>query len=713
MTSRVSSKTKSSQKYITRNRVWLISLMTLINFLLYVVVFLVYLHNEKHGLWEPSHYNIQQMLTEQVAKWLSAQGLSTALAIGYAFLLGLTSFNYLYKSKTIDFYFSIPKKKMAFFRDVCINSILIYTIISAVSYFLSTVFAVVMGLSLTKEVAGVILFGYVSNFIVFLAYYGICALAQSVCGNTFISILMAAFFSFIELAIRFTVRLLESIYLKTYADVDGYLSGEVWSAPIYNTLRTMDASSCIKNAIIAVVAFVLAFFAYKFYKGEFAGKAVVYKGVRYLVKISVSLLAAVWAALILVDFVSYSDKERVLYLILGSVLGAVIVSSISEIVFALDIHAMFKRFWQGPILAIASVIVMCSFIYDWYSFDSYVPKKEEVVDCAIALTSGEANQQYLITDDLQLEYCSATQYASEYMHLPYTDEMQKFSEIGMQTSREWIEDESEKHGFYYNVNIIYRLKNKKTVYRKLCIPDTTDENLLNSIVGSDEYKQVSFTLDNIDNWRKITGGYNILNFGSREEKMSDEKIDDFLQAYREDMKHYNYTVASDDVLYDTVYYYKMKECSEEEKNMYERDEYELFEQGFPVYESFSNTIDFLKANEMFDEGHIVAPDIEDISYCEVEYDNSYRYTDNSSISSGDSYKIAAVYDRDVIEQILPYLVSEQGFYYSYHWSNPTKYSPYRVRVYLRGDELDSFNEYCIIKNNVPDAIKSLEFETIQ
>ena len=706
MTLKTSSRVKSSQKYITRNRIWLISLMTLINFLTFVVVFVLQLRDVRYSVFDPTQENLQMSLAHTAQNYLSFQSVSTGLAIVYAILLGLTSFNYLYKNKTIDFYFSIPKKKMSYFGDVCLNSVLVYTIISGIFYILSTVLAAVVGLELTGSVVCMLLKGFVFNLVLFLAYYSICILAQSVCGNTFISILMAGYLGAIEISVRFTLRVLAERFFQTYPSNDGYLLGKVLTSPLYYVVSEEWGMGMMKNLILAIIFFVLAFIAYKKYKGEYAGKAVVYKGVRYLVKITVSILAAIWAAIILLSSFSYTDKEMIFYIVLGGALGAVIVAAICEIVFARDIHAMFKRIWQAPILAVLAIVFVFSFRQDWYGFDSFVPEREDVVDCAIALDGGEADAQYIITKDLALDPSYAAAYAREYMHLPYTSEVKEFAEIGMKTSREAMNDKNKT--YVYNVMIMYRMKNGKEIQRKISIHADTDENLLNAIIGTDEYKNVSFTMDNIDNWRRLTKGENIIYYDGYYSKLSEDEVDEMLEAYRKDLKHFNYTMVSNDLLLGSISYSKQTENVNAEFG--ESQTIDLFNQGFPVYESFDNTIAFLEKMNLFNEAYYSRPDINDIAYLEVSFDKSNRSnlsTEESDWKGNLSYGVSEVSDMELFDQLLDKTVSSYGVDYSSHWNNPDRFSIFRIRAY--GYDNNVIAELTYLKGDEPDVVYDLEY----
>ncbi len=724
MTSRTSSKPKSSQTYITRNRVWLISLMTLIGFLVYVVGFLLKVRGIKHSMEisSPTYLvTLQNDLSHNIVTFLGGNRISTVIAVVFAILLGLTSFNYLYKSKTIDFYFSIPEKKMSYFRDVCFNSIMIYTIMSVAFYFISILFSAIFGLEFTKNVVENILQGFVSNYLLFLAYYGICIMAQAVCGNTFISILMAGFFAVIELAIRATVGYMSFTFFSTYSSyangsiplMDNYVP--VITSPIYNTLAENFGTSCIHNLLIALVTFVLTYFAYKNYKGEFAGKAVVYKGVRYFLKVCTSFLAGIWAAMLILMVVSYDYwNERIPYTILGALLGTVIISSICEIVFALDIHAMFKRIWQAPIVAVACILFCMSFYSDWYGYDSYVPDKEDVVDCAIAL-HGEADYQYIIREysgQPTLDSSTAVGYAAEYMHLPYTDDVMTFAKIGMETACQGASDtgysEEYKDSYIYNAEIIYRLKNDHVVYRSISIPAKMDANVLNAIIGSDEYKYTSFTLDNFDNWRKLTGGFNSLSFAScMDIKMTDEQIDEFEEAYRKDLKHFNYTVATENTIYGNVTYEKRMKVEQSDPG-YTGDEYEiLFSQGFPVYESFENTIAFLQKYEMYDTWEIIPPEYDFINYVEIQKDDESTY-DAANGYYQQTEGTAYVYDQETVDAISEAVVPAYGNGYNYHWHNPSLYAGYYIYYHIYDEE--SNRTFALRKDNIPQELENLDYQ---
>ncbi len=736
MTLKTSSKTKSTQGFIFRNRLWLISLFTLISFLSYVVFFWFSVYD--HG-YQPDASDVGYarrlagQLRTTVTFWLSYQSFSTIIACIYGFMLGVTSFNYLYKSKTVDFYFSMPKMKMAYFCEVCVNSVLIYTIVSTASYFVSTLIAKAVGAPVDGALLGVIVDGYLANFFLFLSVYAICILAQTLCGHTFIAIMLSGYFLVIELAIRGTIGSLASVCFQT-ADLYGrYFLGHnilpVLTSPLYNIFTAQGASLYVKDALIAAVAFVLAYISYKHYKGEFAGKAVVYKGVRYLVKISLSCLAAIWIAyffLSLSEQVIYSTAGMV-FALLGALLGAAIISGISEIVFAFDIRAMFKRFWQIPMFAAAGLILIFSFSFDWYGYDSFVPDAKKVEDCAMAISGGEANSQYIINGDT-FENSYATAYAEEYMHLPYTKEMQEIAATGMERRTAYknslmdfrgnptSETEIDYCNYDYDVIIMYRMKNGKTYRRRITVPCDMNKGTLNAVLGSDEYKQVSFTLNTMDELRNMTDGYNCLEFyDSINKDISDESLDAFFAAYQKDLQHWNFSVATDDFILGEVYYTKRKLLSASEmaalaygeyyEYMMDENEAIQFQQGFPVYESFTNTIAYLEENGLYSTYMVKLPAVEDIAYLEIQKDDITFISDGAwNWGDGESEQFY-ISDPEEIEETLGTLVPSIGKTYTYHWHNTSGYDPrYSVYIYLYGND-DICYERSFLKEKVPNVVE--------
>ena len=590
-----------------------------------------------------------------------------------------------------------------------------------------------MGTPIDGDLFHIILDGYLANFFLFLSVYAICILAQTLCGHTFISILLSGYFLVIELAVRGTVGFLAENCFQT-ADLRGqYFFGKnvlpVLTSPLYNIFTAEGASVYVKDALIAAVAFVLAFIAYKYYKGEFAGKAVVYKGVRYLIKISLSCLAAVWMAycfMALSGQMSYSTVGWVFFG-LGALLGATIISGICEIVFAFDIRAMFKRLWQIPLLAAASFVLALSFAYDWYGYDSFVPDAKNVKDCAMAISGGEANSQYIINGDTY-ENSNATGYAEEYMHLPYTKEMQEIAATGMERRKAFknllmdfrgnptSETEIDYSNYDYDVIILYRMKNGKTYRRRITVPYDMNKGTLNAVLGSDEYKQVSFTLNTMDELRNITDGYNCLEFyDSANKDISDESVDAFFEAYQKDLKHWNYTVATDELVLGEVYYTKRKLLSASEMAalsygeycdyMMDENECVLFSQGFPVYESFTNTIAYLEENGLYSTYMVELPAAEDIAYIEFQKDDINCITDTSWDWGDGASEQFFISDPQEIEEVIKSLVPSIGKTYTYHWHNTSGYDPrYSVYIYLYGND-DICYERSFLKDKVPNVVE--------
>ncbi|MCR5546597.1 MAG: ABC transporter permease [Lachnospiraceae bacterium] len=710
MTLKTSSKVKlSPQRALIKNRTWLVSLLSLIAFIAYLISYVLVLHNDTTIGSQPG---------ASIENYMGlTSGYSYFVTTIFAVLIGLTSYNYLYKAKTVDFYLSQPVSKMKYFVQVYLNGLGIYSIITGISY----VVMALIGASFAGGLKVILLHGlisYLGNLVYFLAIFSICVLAQTISGTNFISVMMALFLLLAELVIRFTLGAMASEYFATFSDWNGRKSIlltsslDIVSSPIYNQLMMLQQVKLqefhsifipcvIKNFLIAVVAFVLAFFAYKYRKEEYSGKPIVFRFVETVLKVIVGVVAGIWGGYLMSLFWDGNYATSNVVIVIGIILTVVIICAIAEIVFHLDVKAFKRKAWQMPIIAVVSMVVIFSIKYDVIGYDHYIPKESDVEDCAIALTYSGITY---VTEKNGTHTTSNGDYAERYMHIDDVKSFEQIAKIGMDTScaiekGEWeylpegISKESlTSENSVYTVELIYRMKNGKNVYRTVNIPCDVSDDIMNPVIGSDEYKEAAFHLSNIEALRANAKGKGkdtllIVDTGNMT-SVSESTIDELIECYRKDLKTYNFSVGKNESILGYIEY---DNATENYDYLNSSD----FTWTVPVFESFSNTIAFLKEKGIYNEDAMDAPAIENINQMRVTTSNVM--VDGSYIDEISYDVLDEAEQLEILEKIVPENMS-CGYDF---WDSSNKYEP--LEVYI---ETKDNNYYFTFRTgNVPDCLK--------
>ena len=127
--------------------------------------------------------------------------------------------------------------------------------------------------------------------------------------------------------------------------------------------------------------------------------------------------------------------------------------------------------------------------------------------------------------------------------------------------------------------------------------------------------------------------------------------------------------------------------------------------GFPVYESFTNTIAYLEENGLYSTYMVELPAVEDIAYLEIQKDDITFISDGGwSWGDGESEQFY-IQNPEEIEEVLASMVPSIGKSYNYHWHNTSGYDPrYSIYIYLYGDDNTSF-ERSFLKGQVPTVVE--------
>ena len=524
------------QKNITKRRVWLV-VLAFVTYILYdVCVFLL-------------SFNQLGIRTKLAISFLGKNGLNPLITAVGSVLLAIEGFRWLSNRQMIDFYESQPFSKNAHFFGVFVNS----AVILFLSHLAGTGLGLISAAAFKASSAAVVkdaFFCFAMDITIFLAIFSVSTLAVMLTGNLTVSVFAAIVLLLYEPVFKFALNTCFT-YIPAYVG-----PGIPYNGIFSPVLTVINHTGDIYNIICAAVCLTLAFFLYRIRKNEDAGKAVPYKTVRIIVKIAIVLIASMLTGLMFIS----DDSDSLRSVVIPVIISAVVVGAVLEAIYNSDVRKAFKGFGctvLGGFLAIA-IIMSCRL--DLFGYSRWIPAKEDVASASI-----------LTTDNVKVK-------------LSDIDTVNALLKAGEENK-----DETES---MFELTISYQMKNGRKERRKVYIPKSA-KNLMKRIVSSDDFKKGYFKVYNDadieKNLSRVSISYRSFEDGAKERFANSSDIyNDLKAAYIRDIADYDFDTAA----------YKMeigeisiiRSDDSKERNYY----YVL-----PVYKSFTNTVKFLKAHDMY------------------------------------------------------------------------------------------------------------------
>ena len=662
-----------------KNRLWVVAAVVLTALLQYGFIPALYLGGERMKIQTYGTQEKSLSIAMQIAagQWLSfSQVFGMLLVLFLAVVIGIQGFSYLYRTSSVDFYDSQPVSYRQRFLRILGTGMLLFTCVYALGVLLG-----ILVLALTGAGSGTLYLALAGEYIwfvvLFAGMYSFVTLAAVLSGNVFMAFLLSCFLSGIECLFRLlfmsgmseyfttnyitdiitpaTPRLLPLTYFTDYtASVfENSLSGTAGFSEAAVDAFPASLSGAAISLVITCVATALAYIAFVRRPREMVGKGLCFPFMESLVKLSLGICGGILAGLVADGICESVFRYSVITFVVIAITVA-LVCMIGEWVFSLNVTKILHRGWQIPVCFAVSALVIVVFKQDMFGYDSYIPDAALVESAALypqdaynysMITRGEDGAPY--PEDRE-EYLES--------HLKLTDvaSVEKLAAIGMKEQRHFygrddIDYENQRH---WSAIVLYRMTNGRMVWRKLAIPYDIDRKLMDAVIGSDEYVNSYFDIDDTMTalqtalGQKVKGrltvSYSNL-LGTETEQFTEDILKKLQKAYRQDRKNYDYSYLQEHICIGTLdlNYTYIGTAS------YMPDLYE----SYPVYEGYDRTIAVLQEYGLY---HEARPDPEQVEMLLLRHIKSVDEIDEEdpSISEAKRYdapdQIAAILEQTEI-----------------------------------------------------------------
>ena len=375
-------------------------------------------------------------------------GMVVFLMMAAAVVMGVSGFSYLHNRKKVDFYHSIPVRRELIYSARYMGGILIVGVSYLINLILMFGVALAYGVG-TPGIAGAMAGGLALNMLFFLLMYAAVVIAMMMTGNMVVGILASGVFFFFLPAVMLLLEGYCEIFFVTTArnawtsDGSPFMWGMKYLSPfsVYITALDWKLDEIVKHVpeLICSGFGVLALFflgmqLYRIRPSESAGKAMAFKRTMAPIRILLVLGCGLAGGLFF-----WAMQSRLRWGLFGTVVFTILTHCIVEIIYHFDFKKLFGRKLQLALCLGAGVLVFLSFRYDWYGYDSYLPAADEVVSASLELDidSGWLNNRSVLQNDqgeYELDYKPAYENIEEDMKLTDMDLVMPLAKEGMRSA---------------------------------------------------------------------------------------------------------------------------------------------------------------------------------------------------------------------------------------------------------------------------------------
>ena len=587
MTSKNSSLIDSGkfQKLLFRRRLWPAAMTGLIFFIYHILAPGLILNPNSHfnafgiaadsqGLSLPQRYALD-IFSDEGAFYL-------LITTGIAIVLAIQGFAWLDSRRQLDFYESQPVSRRQRFFGTVLNSFLIYAGCYLATLVPGLLIAAGNGAMSAHLPAGAFRrFGLALSL--FAGVYGISVLAALLTGT----VIFAVLGTFILLSAEAAYRILFSSYSQTFLTTwsTQWFTGKTFTMPF--SWYTED--KFLPNLLIAAAALLLSWISFRLRKSESAGTTVVFAPVRLLVKTGIVLFVSLLAGLFGENLFSSSEFAAPVILIL---FFTALCCCIMEIIYAMSFRDLFRHPVQIAVYSAAALAIFVGFRLDLCGVNRYVPDASKVESCALLFEQNHYNNSFYVPETGDVSY-DMQQYLEKNMVLGDVPAVLDLTRRGIEETVANA-DRDEDTGVFsrrINVEVLFRYKNGRKAWREFHVDAVQDATLLDAAFSSTDYKdaryflndtffnghasEIELTASNAWGSKNGTGGYAA-----------------FLDAYRRDLASFRFSDGGSAPLIGCVTAdYDMKRANPDSW-------YSVYHQ-FPVFESFTNTLAYLRENGLW------------------------------------------------------------------------------------------------------------------
>ena len=572
---------------------------------------------------------------------LGTSDIPTILSVGVAALLcACTMFYYLDSRERTDFYHSLALTRNELycvkFAAGWLAAAVPYLVNVFGGYFL---FGGVYGL-LTRDTLRTVAGSALFFLLAFSAIYGVCILAMILTGRLLTGLLTGIFFLGYGPTCFYLISSLildKFVTYSSYTDRGGnviwllspfslmWLRGDRLSSLFGTLLPDRIQSLLLPGLFLAgyfVFSFMFGLFLYRRRRSEAAENSLCYHGFGACVKLLVSVPGGIAFGALLSRSTDSSSVSWVVF----SVIGVFLINGIIEFIYSRDLKSI-PRHWASLAAEYAgTALLLTLMIVNPFGYDRWLPETDQILSMSM-IPNGEG-----IRILGEYSYLDMRQNAIPMLKKTETEDFMsiyKLAEEGVKNAKQ-----ADEAAYNPNICVMFHMKNGVVAYRQYQVSDETLQKAENVLSMDSSWRKNSYPANYMDPsaiesveicpWEIAKGP------GTTPD-LSEEEINDLIQALRDDSNAVDLTTIQKQVPVGTILF-TPKDWSEGiSMDGRQMDVYEVY-----LYPEYGRTLEFLnnhginllKVSSGDEEG--ISSDI--LSVYIQSGENSYLLTDPDEIS---------------------------------------------------------------------------------
>lgn len=596
-----------------KRRVWTIAL-TILGLLFTILIPTAvkcseYIENAE--LWNDA---TKRRMAANIVGVIGINGLAVFILIVVGVLWAVSGFHYLHNSKKVDFYHSIPVKRHVLFLANYLNGILVPAVIYLAVLAPSVALAYRAGLG-TKAVGIIPWQAYALNIVYYSLLYTTTVIAMMMTGNVVIALLGTGVFCAYGPAVAALVRAYYGVWFHTFYETDAQVKKFYqiirYSSPFSNymyALGEFGTKAFHLGTVAGVVAVtaalaVLAYALYRIRPSETAGKAMAFEKTEMPIKVLLVIPLALAFGMFF-----YGLRGTVIWLVFGTVCGALLVHCVIEIIYHFDFRKLLSHKIHLAGCMAAAVLLSLAGFYDWYGYDSWLPDGGKLSSAAIVLgyrdnwvTYGKIEAPGTVSDrgeGFYWGYQNAEDYAFENMEYSDVYTIMELAKKGVQADerRRSGDSAADSNSEWERYTVLFQMSNGKKAARMYSIPvDAEMEEIRRTIHDSQEYKMGTYPI--LKQTAPDTAQVNFQQYNKVQPvELSHEEMAHLLNVYQTELEELTMDTREKELPIATIQFQtkEMKEACD--YNLLLKEDYYGIENRcyYPVYPSFTRTLEILE-----------------------------------------------------------------------------------------------------------------------
>lgn len=612
-----------------KSTIWLIALTQLIAFCVMPLATAMELSNISTTL---TSYDIR--CARDFLNNISDSGLLFVCVIGGGIVIGFVMFSYLFSRKQVDTYHCIPVSRAMYFAVKLCSGILIFFSAYLIHFIIMCAIAAGFGTPMLQILPSV-LYLFCMHIFGFMVSYLFAAICAIMSGNLIVSGLLYALFVFFPIEVFFMItdyaRRFFSTFIYQLANercnkILRILSPHRNYIENLSTYRFSDTDvsgieplSFVYFPIVIALLIVLAFFLFKKHPSEAAGNALAFKLSITPIRFATTVLLSLLGGYVFCEMASY--RNELPWTIFGLAFGLFVSFAIVNIIIHFDFKKALKNLPQLGIAAAVVAVFFCSFCFDWYGYDKYLPEKEKLASVGIEIANlpdynkywgFDTKYDYYISDSN--DYCTRAQQlkldpAKYYDFIAELVANEGTLQEIPATQNRPVDNTKAYNNNYLPTYVKYELKNGKTRYRSytLCLNEE-NINTVFALFDDPVYKESAYPILTQDDTTLETVMVADINLKQINLTLSRAELAQFLELYKTALRNHRAEIKTTSLPVGQVLFGYSKAFSTEHAGIV----------GY-VYPEYTEVVNFLEAH-----GASFTVDTEKVNHISVDVEPDYE-----------------------------------------------------------------------------------------